>query len=185
MSSDHTMPKVDVHVIGGRADFDAVASMTTAGSTSRSMSNSSSDTSSLASAASPSVANSVYISNLLVVAKEKQALAKAKLRAAADTEQLVADLEQTIRIHANAKKHARNIKNVLKSRRAMADSLAEHQEMFVETMDSTEEYFRKQKDVESANRDVRDAQKRLKVEVLGPLPRVIHAESDSSSSTTT
>ena len=83
------------------------------------------------------------------------------------------------------KKHARNIKNVLKSRRAMADSLAEHQEMFVETMDSTEEYFRKQKDVESANRDVRDAQKRLKVEVLGPLPRVIHAESDSSSSTTT
>ena len=103
MSSDHTMPKVDVHVIGGRADFDAVASMTTAGSTSRSMSNSSSDTSLLASAASPSVANPVCM-NLLVAAKEKQALAKAKLRAAADTEQLVADLEQTIRIHANAKK---------------------------------------------------------------------------------
>jgi hypothetical protein len=184
MLSDHTMPKVDIHVIGGRADFDAVASMTTAGSTSRSMSTSSSDTSLLASAASPSVANSVCM-NLLVVAKEKQALAKARLRAAADTEQLVADLEQTIRIHAHAKKHARNIKNVLKSRRAMADSLAEHQEMFVETMDSTEEYFRKQKEVESANRDVRDAQKRLKVEVLGPLPRVIHAESDSSSSTTT
>ena len=184
MSSDHTMPKVDVAVIGGRADFDAVASMTTAGSTSRSMSNSSSDTSLLASAASPRVANPVYM-NLLVVAKEKQALAKAKLRAAADTEPLIADLEQTIRIHANAKKHARNIKNVLKSRRVMADSLAEHQEMFVETMDSTEEYFRKQKDVESANRDVRDAQKRLKVEVLGPLPRVIHAESESSSSATT
>ena len=180
-------------VTGGSRRIDTVS--TDATDASMSMSRSDSTTSSLPAASSnassslpatgtvPSLADVIY-NGRLRDATAKRDEANRKLRATTGTEQLIADYEQTVDIQAAANKHRKNIESVWKSRRVMAETMVLHQDTFWETMDSTDDYFKKKKAAQKAEKAMRVAAKELKrhqaeQKRLAGRPR---AESDGSGS---
>ena len=192
MSSDHTMPNVDVAADGCRTDTDADSNTSTQASTSM-MVGTDSDASPVPSSGSGKLSVCSY--NVGVrVAKEKQADANRKLREIKDKEQLVADYEHTIDIQRAASKHKQNIESMWKSRCTMAETMIGHQDAFWDTMDTTDDYFKTKKSAQQADRDVRGAENVLRTNVaanrvsfeqgggIGRLPHELRAESDSSNS---
>ena len=192
MSSDHTMLKVDVAADGCRTDTDAGAITRTRASTST-MVGTDSDASSEPSSGSGNLSVCIYNVNVRL-AKEKQAYANRQLREIKDKEQMVSDYEHTIDIQKAASKHKKNIESVWKSRRLMAETMVGHQDAFLELMYTTEDYFKKKKSAQDADRDVRGAEQVLRTNIaanrlsfeqgggIGRLPHEFRADSDSSTS---
>ena len=77
----------------------------------------------------------------------------------------------------------------------MAETMVGHQDQFWETMDTTDDYFKKKQSAQQADKAVRGAEKVLRTHNaarrdgfeqgggVGRLPREFRADSDSSSST--